>query len=110
MVKRSHTKKRSKKMHSSTMKSYPHYPECPDATFHGLQCWSKCLFEKLGWMVLAKEYGMMDKITSYKTSLDRIKCAIEMKIKNLHDHDKKEDMHILYRNICTLCEHANKDF
>jgi hypothetical protein len=86
------------------------YAECPDATFHGLQCWAKHLFEKLGWMVLAKNYGMLDKVTVYKTSIQRLKCAIEKKIKNLHDKDKKEDMLIWHRNVCMLMEHAEKDF
>jgi len=88
----------------------PLYPECPDATFHDLECWSKHLFEKLGWMVLAKNYGMTDKVYSYRTSLHRIRCAIEKKIKKSHDHDKKEDLRILHRNICMLCEHAEQDF
>ena len=85
-----HTRKHATKMHKKSMKVYPHYP---DATFHGIQCWHKHLFEKLGWIVLAKKYGMMDKVTSYKTSIERLKSAIEMKIKNLRDGDKKEDMH-----------------
>jgi hypothetical protein len=103
------TKKYNRKMRNTSMKSYQHYSECPDASFHGIECWYKYMFEKLGWMILAKNYGMMDKVNSYKMSLKRIKCTIETKIKNLRDHDKKEDMHILHRNICMLMEHAEKD-
>jgi hypothetical protein len=104
------TKKYAKKMRSTTMKSHHYYPECPDATFYGLQKWGKHLFEELGWMVLAKEYGMLDKVAVYKASIRRIKCALEKKIKHLRDYDKKEDLRLLHHNICCLMEHVDKDF
>jgi len=79
------------------------------ATFHGLDGWFKYLFEKLGWMILAKHYGMTDKIVSYKMSLQRFKECAEQKIKHTRDIDKKHDIQIMHKNICLLIEHAEND-
>ena len=100
-------KNKSSKKKNVTFKT--HYGECIDATFHGLQCWFKSLFEKLGWMILAKNRGMTDKISVYKHSIERLKCTLEKKIKNTKDHDKKEDLMIMHENLMILWEHANKD-
>ena len=72
--------------------------------------WYTHLFEKLGWMILAKQNGMTDKTTMYKTSLARFKQAVERKLKKTRDHDRKEDIMIMHNNICVLIEHADKDF
>ena len=80
------------------------------ATFHGLHGWFKDLFEKLGWMILAKHYGMMDKIISYKNSLERFKMSVERKLKHVRDADNKDDLRIMHKNICLLIEHVHTDF
>jgi len=46
-------------------------------TIHGLQRWCHSEFEKLGWMVLAKERGHNYKIVSYKKGLDHLVQALE---------------------------------
>ena len=84
--------------------------ECFDATFHGLHEWHKHMFEQLGWMVLAKSYGMTDKIAVYKSSLIRLKHSLEEKIKSTREKDRRDDLHILHKNVMTLLEHAEKDF
>lgn len=83
--------------------------ECSYATFHGLHGWFKHLFEELGWMILAKSYGMTDKIMVYKHSLKRFKCAVEKKLHIIKDTDKKEDLRIMHHNITVLISHAEKD-
>lgn len=105
------TKRHLSRHHNMTNKNHMHnYGECIDSTYHGLHHWFKHLNEHLGWMVLAKNYGMMDKIAVYKTSLQRFKCALENKIKHTRDFDKKEDLRIMHHNITILIEHAHKDF
>jgi len=72
--------------------------------------WFKSLYEKLGWMVLAKDYHMNEKVKEYKYSIRRIKMVIKNKIKEVHDPDKKDDLKIMYDKICILEKHARKDF
>jgi len=79
-------------------------------TFHGLQEWYKAKFEKLGWMILAKRDGYMDKVMTYQNSLKRLQIAIDDKIKEMRDKDKKDDLMIMKENVETLLEHVKKDF
>jgi hypothetical protein len=72
---------------------------CCEATFKGIQQWYKSVFEQLGWMILAKDKGMTDKISVYINSIYRIHMAIEQKIKKTNDLDKKEDLQIMLDNV-----------
>ena len=42
------------------------HPECCDATYHGIHKWYTAMFEKLGWMILAKDKGLNENIEHYK--------------------------------------------
>ena len=110
MPSKSRKMKSSKKTKTMKMSIKEKYAECPDATYHGLHHWFKHLHEELGWMVLAKDYGMMDKIATYKHSIQRLECALRAKMANLKDADKKEDIKIMHHNILILWEHVQKDF
>lgn len=81
-----------------------------ETTFHGIQKWFEYVFEKLGWMILAKRNGYDDKIASYKNSVKRLHTAIESKMKIMKDKDRKIDLAILKADIETLMEHISKDF
>jgi len=102
--------KKSASTRNKTMKhnNHPDYGYC-NATFHGIQAWYKSLFEELGWMILAKEHGMVDKTGVYKQSLNRLKETIERKMKHTKGFDKKSDLKIMYDNTMILCNHAEKD-
>lgn len=105
-----HTAHRRNKMNTSRKnticKGY-----CCEATHNGLQEWYKMKFEKLGWMILAKERGLNEKVIEYKNSLNRLEKAIEHKL-NHHtkDTDRKEDLKIMLENVAVLKEHVEKDF
>lgn len=80
------------------------------STFHGLHQWHNAMFEKLGWMVLAKQRGMDDKIASYKNGVSRLIEAIDCKIKKVTESDRKDDLLILLNNVNVLKAHADSDF
>jgi len=102
-----HSVKKSKKFHfESNMQ-----PECDHpATMQGLEKWFVKMFEQLGWMILAKEYGYDEKIACYKKSLGRLHDKLECKIKSVHDEDKKDDLKIMHGNVMTLINHVKNDF
>jgi len=85
---------------------------CNDgATMYGLQKWYVAMFEKLGWMVLAKSKGHMnDIIVSYKLSLYRLEEKIKCKLKTTFDVDKQTDLRLMLEDVHILIDHANKDF
>ena len=79
-------------------------------TYHGLNRWYEAMFEKLGWMVLAKRDGYSSKVSEYKKGLAHLRDAIAEKAKVMHDEDKKMDLIILHKNVLTLIDHASHDF
>jgi hypothetical protein len=84
--------------------------QCCEATYSGLQKWFVHMFEHLGWMLLARQRGRMDKIITYKNSLERLKIDIEERMRYMKDTDKKQDLAIMYRDLIVLIDHVKKDF
>lgn len=83
---------------------------CYNATYHGLHKWYVAMFEKLGWMVLAKCKGGMElKIAAYKESIQHLKRELECKLDAVSEHDRKLDLKIMHENVCVLADHAAKD-
>lgn len=80
------------------------------ATMQGLTRWYVSMFEKLGWMILAKKLGDMDhKIMAYKISLDKLEEKLECKINTIKEMDHKDDLYIMLKNIRILKEHTLMD-
>lgn len=98
-----HSRRRSHSRHSKK-----HNISAKARTFQGLMKWRNHQFEHLGWMVLAKERGYMDKVVSYKKTLERLKDSIKYKIDNIYDEDKKNDLMILLNDTEILCKYANR--
>ena len=89
-----------------TRKSHvPHEHTC-----NGLHKWYVAMFEKLGWMLLAKRNGWNDKIDTYKNSVHRLEEAILTKHKHTKDADRKIDLEIMLKNVQVLREHVHSDF
>lgn len=83
---------------------------CCETTYKGLQRWYKSVFEQLGWMILAKDRGMSDKISVYVNSIYRIHMAIQQKMVSTIDQDRIQDLKIMEKNIKVLLYHVQKDF
>ena len=81
-----------------------------DYTYPGLVQWYHAMFERLGWMILAKDHGFKDKIAAYKKSIHRLKEGLEKKIRDVENNDKRQDLEIMLRNVVLLMKHADKDF
>jgi hypothetical protein len=79
-------------------------------TYPGLVRWYHTMFEKLGWMLLAKEHNFDDKIVAYKNSIRHLKEGIIKKHKEMEDHDKRRDLEIMLHNVEILIKHADHDF
>jgi len=103
-------KSRRQSHRNKTMKKRCGTSECAYATHQGLSVWYKHLFEELGWMVLAKNRGMSDKVSVYLHSIRRFKNSIEYKITTTQEKDRRNDLQIMHSNVCILLEHAEKDF
>jgi len=95
--------------HHGTMRNKNERLDIHETTFHALIEWYNQKFEKLGWMLLAKKKGYMDKVHAYLNSINRLEKAIEYKMQHIHDKDKADDLEILLENIKVLKHHANKD-
>ena len=81
-----------------------------DITYNGLHHWSKSLFEKLGYMVLAHCHKHDEDTKCYIKNIKSLEKAIKEKIETIHCEDKKNDLIILQRNVKLLLEHSEKDF
>lgn len=88
-----------------------------DTTTYGLYCWSKSLFEKLGWMTLAHQDCHLIQLKCYVENINILTSHIETKLEFLHNLHKKSpsshelennihDMKILHDNVKTLKKHA----
>jgi hypothetical protein len=81
-----------------------------ETTYHGLDKWYRHLFEKLGWVMLAKEEGHTYRISPYKKSISHLKKSLQEKISITQDVDRKQDLEIILHKISILEKHVNKDF
>lgn len=82
----------------------------PEITMHGALEWSKALFEKLGWMLLANSHGNVMKIENYKMSIMNCINAIKNKISKVQEKDRQNDLTITLNNLIILQSSVNSMF
>jgi len=105
-----HSSKRTRKNYGLSFSKMSREEYSCGKTMQSLHEWYVAMFEKLGWMILAKHNKYNDKIAAYKNGIRRLKYELEQKIESVEDNDKKTDLKIMHHNVCLLMEHANKDF
>jgi hypothetical protein len=93
---------------SSKEKLHSGKNEHHDSTFYCLHKWETKMFEKLGWMVLSKNEGNSLKIKAYMDTIHRLKGMLTKKMNQVEENDRKDDLKILYDDICILCRAASK--
>ena len=69
------------------------------STMHGINKWHEDAFEKLGWMVLAKEKGYSEKITQYKKMIDHLLRTVEHVKKEYENANRKHDLNVIHMNV-----------
>ena len=77
-------------------------------TFCGVSEWHKAMFEKFGWMLLAKEKGYGFKVVAYKKAIDHLLMTIKHLMGEYMDPDKKHDLAVLLMNVECLKANAAK--
>jgi hypothetical protein len=96
------------KLDPCSNKKKDHSTEQHDATFYGLHKWETKMYEKLGWMVLAKNEGNSLKIKAYMETIHRLKDMLMKKMSQVEEKDRKDDLKILYDDTCILWRAASK--
>ena len=84
--------------------------ECCEMTFCALSCWYRTEFEKLGWMILAHNKGMHEKVREYMHGVQRLHDHVECKIQTTMDKDRLDDLTILLQDVKVLLAHCKRDF
>ena len=82
--------------------------DAQEATFYGLHKWEMKIFERLGWMVLAKNERNSLKIRAYFQCIHTLKSSLHKKMEDVEEKDRKDDLKILYDQACILWRSATK--
>ena len=85
-------------------------PKLPSlmGTQSGIDKWHDVMFDKLGWMVLAKEKGLDYKVEAYKKSLVRLVAMIKHVSSEYESHNRKHDLNVTLLNVMCLKSFVEK--
>jgi len=78
------------------------------ATMAGLVGWHKAMFEKLGWMLLAKAKGMNEKVRAYKTGVSDLVKSLEHVMKEYEDQNRKHDLNVMLMQARLLKKNVDR--
>jgi len=71
-------------------------------TLTGLEEWTKAMLETLGPMVLAKDMGRKEKVSLYKTSIQRLLASIRHAMSEYYNVDRIHDLRVLEADVKVL--------
>jgi hypothetical protein len=74
----------------------------------GLVGWHKAMFEKLGWMLLAKAKGMNEKVRAYKTGVSDLVKSLEHVMKEYEDQNRKHDLNVMLMQARLLKKNVDR--
>lgn len=100
------TRSRSRRSKRTTRKE-PRIPEMMGTMF-GVNRWFRAMYEKLGWMVLAKAKGLTHKVVEYKRNLARLVRMIEQLMSEYMNMNRIHDLKVLHIEARTLLAYVNK--
>jgi hypothetical protein len=69
-------------------------------TLHGFECWYKHIFEKVGWIILAKKNGNTARVANYVQMLDHF--LEDANLRQFKNPDSVDDMKIMKDNVTIL--------
>ena len=78
------------------------------ATMSQLNSSFKSMYEKVGWMVLAKAKGMSHKVIEYKKNLKQLVESIEHVMHEYTNMNRIHDLKVLYMEACVLRDYVAK--
>ena len=74
-------------------------------TLMDLHYWYQHVFDKFGWIILCmneNDTDSQDKIKYYVRAISHLKKSLEMKISQVQETDRKNDLQIMYDNLSVL--------
>lgn len=77
-------------------------------THTGLCKWTKEMFSKLGWMLIAKREKRGYRLKAYLEDLKHLEAAVAERIASTIDGDRTADLKIMLENVGTLRAEARK--
>lgn len=78
------------------------------STTKSIHSWYVSLFEKLGWMILAKAKGYDYKVSAYKKSIQNLERTIQHVMSEYESMNRKHDLGVMLIHLYVLRQHVMK--
>jgi len=78
-----------------------------ESSLYGIRNWYKNMFERFGWVLLAKAKGNTYKVRTYKRDINELLKTIKHTIPSYEEKNRKHDLYIILKHVQVLKKHAN---
>lgn len=79
-------------------------------TMHDLNKWTSHMFEHYGWMLLALKRNHVEKVHAYVAGVQYLTNAINAKLRQTRDANRKDDLMILKHKVAVLAARTASNF